>query len=302
MLRDYSRMDFWTEYNELFEKNNFTESDIWYLYDNLILARETKKQSMGDFSLDSMGIQLASLLPVDRSLSGTPSEQSINSLATAGSRSTYYTSAGTGSTRSSVGAVAPAGQRIIDFYNPGRVGPFRGQGEANRHIVRLLSQKKYSMLPENKFPYKDSKFVLDDKEHAEQFRGFVRAAALADPLSRLNGIKKKIGEHISINSTPDRYHIIVYKNVPAKALRILCQEIQKHIRSLPRSAHIEMFREVASQYKIVMSAQRLMRVGVKELGRAILELLKRKRQGHYVHIVLLQTVPGGHLMRYEGLY
>ena len=144
--------------------------------------------------------------------------------------------------------------------------------------------------------------MLDDKEHAEQFKGFVRAAALADPLTRMDGKKTKIGDHISINSTPDRYHMVVWKNVPARALRMLATNLRKHIATLPRMAHVELFQEVNSQYKIIMSAKRLKHATINEIAREILSYLKHKKSGHYIHFVLLQTVPGGHLMKYSGHY
>ena len=169
-------------------------------------------------------------------------------------------------------------------------------------MVRLLSQKRYQNRPKHNFPYRAGTYVLDDKEHAQQFKGFVRAASLADPLTRLQGKKSKIGDHISINATPDRYHMVVWKNVPARALRMLSNNLKRHIATLPRFAHVELFREVNSQYKIIMSAQRLKNASVNEIAREILSYLKHKKAGHYIHFVLLQTVPGGHLMNYEGHY
>ena len=310
----------WTEmhlqHQDVFNRLNFTESDTYALYDLMKqkIAESTQPLPDKDPRYDAgpvdTGVSIGAFdmrldgtvrppFEVDRR-SRTRSLQSFDSDATdvASDRTPAITVITITDDSSSVGGIRPGLHPNYPVYGQRH----RGQGEANQHIVRLLSQKRYAMQPKNKFPYRGSKVVLDDKEHAEQFNGFVKAAALADPLSRLDGIKKKIGDHISINATPDRYHMIVWKDVPSRALKILCQEVKKHIQSLPRSAHIELFREVASQYKIVMSAQRLMNSGVKEIGRAILELLKRKRRGHYVHLVLLQTVPGGHLMRYEGLY
>ena len=94
--------------------------------------------------------------------------------------------------------------------------------------------------------------------------------------------------------------MIVYKGVPPRALKILCQQIRKHIFGLPKTSHIELFQEVGSQYKILMSAERIKKTSVKELARFIIKYVASKRKGHYVHFVLLQTTPGGSLMNYQG--
>ena len=122
-----------------------------------------------------------------------------------------------------------------------------------------------------------------------------------DPLTNVKGKKIQIGEYIRINSTPDRYHFVVYRGVPPKALKILCKKVKQHIKGLPRTAHIELFKEVGSQYKIVLSAERLKNISIPQLAIIIVEQLKKKKRGHYVHLVLLQTVSGGHLMNYDGI-
>ena len=94
--------------------------------------------------------------------------------------------------------------------------------------------------------------------------------------------------------------MIVYKGVPPRALKILCQQIKKHIKGLPRIAHIELFQEVGSQYKILMSAERIKKITIKQLARFIIQHVASKKKGHYIHFVLLQTVPGGSLMNYRG--
>ena len=128
----------------------------------------------------------------------------------------------------------------------------------------------------------------------------MRAAGIADPLAKLHGKKSRIGDYVSINATSQRYHMIVYKGVPPRALKILCQQIKKHIKGLPITAHIELFQEVASQYKLLMSAERIKKSTVKQLARFIINHVASRRKGHYIHFVLLQTVPGGSLMNYQG--
>jgi hypothetical protein len=185
----------------------------------------------------------------------------------------------------------PANQNIRDMLM---------QRAIRQHTVKMVSAKRWANQPANKFPYKTGEYAIDDKETGKEFEGFVRAAVAADPLARLHGRKSRIGDFVSINATAQRYHMIVYKGVPPRALKILCQQIKKHIYGLPRTAHIELFQEVGSQYKILMSAERIKQISVKLLARFIIKHVASKRRGHYVHFVLLQTVPGGSLMKYQG--
>ena len=95
--------------------------------------------------------------------------------------------------------------------------------------------------------------------------------------------------------------MIVYKDVPPRALKKLCMEIKKHVKSLHYNAHVELFREVGHEYKLVLSADRLRQIGLGRLARVLIEYVGKRRKGHYVHFVLLQTIPGGSLHSYRGI-
>ena len=190
-------------------------------------------------------------------------------------------------------------KQIVDVADPVIRDILMRQG-AREHMVKFLSAKRWANQPLHMFPYKTGEYAIDDKEHGKEFSGFVRAASLADPLARLHGKKSRIGEFVSINATPERYHIIVYKGVPPRALKVLCKQLKKHISGLPHTAHVELFKEVASKYQILISAERLKKISVSQLARFIIEHVASKKKGHYIHFVLLQTIPGGSLMKYRG--
>ena len=78
-------------------------------------------------------------------------------------------------------------------------------------------------------------------------------------------------------------------------------QIKKHLRSLSPLANVELFREVGHEYKLVLSADRLRQIGLARLARVIIEYVGKKKKGHYVHFVLLQTIPGGSLHSYRGI-
>ena len=95
--------------------------------------------------------------------------------------------------------------------------------------------------------------------------------------------------------------MVVYKDVPPQALKKLCQEIKKHVASLSPLAHVELFREVGHEYKLILSAARLRQIGLAALGRILIRYVAKKKKGHYVHFILLQTIPGGSLNNYRGI-
>ena len=173
------------------------------------------------------------------------------------------------------------------------------EGRLSEHRVQMFN-KTYENVPLNTFPYKEGEYAIDDKGWGDQFEGFIRAAHNADPLSKMRGKKSQIGNYISLLATPERYHIVVYKDVPPRALKTLCSEIKKHVKSLSPLAHVELFREVGSQYKLVLSADRVRQIGLAALARIIISFVSKKKKGHYVHFILLQTIPGGSLHSYGG--
>ena len=171
----------------------------------------------------------------------------------------------------------------------------------SRYSVSMSSDTKYAPVSYNTFPYRDSKVAYDDKNTGEQFQGFVRSAYRRDPLAKMVGKRSSIGNHVSILATPQRYHILVYKDVPPRALKNLCVQIKKHLRSLSPMANVELFREVGHEYKLVLSADRLRQIGLARLARVLIEYVGKKKKGHHVHFVLLQTIPGGSLHSYRGI-
>ena len=174
--------------------------------------------------------------------------------------------------------------------------------QLSMHRVYMYGSK--TKLPPqafNTFPYKTSRVAIDDKDTGKMFEGFVRSAQQRDPLSRMTGKRSHIGNYVSILATPQRYHIVVYKDVPPRALKKLCMEIKKHVKSLHYNAHVELFREVGHEYKLVLSADRLRQIGLGRLARVLIEYVSKRRKGHYVHFVLLQTIPGGSLHSYRGI-
>ena len=175
-------------------------------------------------------------------------------------------------------------------------------GRMSEHRVKMFStQAAYENVPLNTFPYKEGEYAVDDKGWGKEFEGFVRAAHHADPLAKMSGKKSQIGNYVSILATPDRYHMIVYKDVPPRALKLLCSQIKKHVKSLPPMAHVELFRDLGSEYKLVLSADRVRQIGLAALARVLISFVGKKKKGHYVHFVLLQTIPGGSLHNYGGI-
>ena len=173
--------------------------------------------------------------------------------------------------------------------------------QIGQHRVKMFSAKSMKSMPLNTFPYKSGEYAIDDKNTGEEWQGFVRNAYASDPLSKMHGKRSHIGQHVSILATPERYNIILYKNVPPRALKKLCTQIKKHIASLPKIAHVELFREVGHEYKLVLSADRIRQIGLARLARVLVSFLQKKKRGHYVHYVLLQTIPGGSLHNYMGI-
>ena len=165
--------------------------------------------------------------------------------------------------------------------------------------LQLLAQKRLEAIPTNQFPYKEGEYVIDDKNHGEMFRGFARAATLADPLSVSNKQVHRIGRHIEIEQSKHRYRIVIHKGVPPKGLKLLCGKIKHHLKSLP-NAHIELFRKDGHQMKIVASHAKLRSISPKELARLLLTQLGKKA---HVQLVIMQTMAGGSLgSKYHNSY
>jgi len=173
--------------------------------------------------------------------------------------------------------------------------------QLGQHRVKLFSANSMKAMPLNTFPYKSGEYAIDDKNTGENWQGFVRNAYASDPLAKMHGKRSQIGHYVSILATPERYNVILYKDVPPRALKTLCSQIKKHIASLPKIAHVELFREVGHEYKLVLSADRIRQIGLARLAQILVSFLKTKRKGHYVHYVLLQTIPGGSLHNYMGI-
>ena len=74
-------------------------------------------------------------------------------------------------------------------------------------------------------------------------------------------------------------------------MKILTLKIRNHVREQPRN-HCELYEIVGGKYKQVLSNARLMSITDRELA----ILIKRRLKGRpNVHLVIMQTVPGGSL-------
>ena len=152
--------------------------------------------------------------------------------------------------------------------------------------VRLLNKRHAEGTPLSAFPYKTGEYAYDDKDHKTKFGKFEKHARLLDPLINMRGQKTHIGKHVSICVTPTRFHFIIYKGVPPKGLKMLCQRIKGYINSLP-SANVELFKEVGSEWKLILSAKQLSQAIIKEVARV---LIKQMKSNPLVHYILLQTM------------
>ena len=111
------------------------------------------------------------------------------------------------------------------------IGVLPNPAQGRVHFVKMLNKRMHSGIPADRFPYKTGEYAIDDKDAGKELDKFGKNARLLDPLSRMRGKKSHIGQHISICATPRRYHFVIYKGVPPKGLKILCQKIKQHISS-----------------------------------------------------------------------
>ena len=68
---------------------------------------------------------------------------------------------------------------------------------------------------------------------------------------------------------------------------MICKQIKSYISGLPSSSHVELFKEVGSEWKLVLSASRLAQAVIKELARLLISEMKSKP---YLHYILLKTL------------